>query len=383
MKNVKIISINILVTIVIVAVWLLFFEKKIWKSLTAFEQKNYNLNIPKEQTWNNFELNTFQDLITSNIENASKSVVSIVTSKNVKFYFENPFDFGPWSLQQDNTETWWWSGIIWSKDGYIITSKHVVEDKNAEYTIVTQDEKTYKVDKVWLDPKLDIAVLKIVDENWNIPNYLEPAKFISIHQKNRIWQFVFAIWNISSQYQNSVTMWVLSAKNRQFVTDNSNLYIWLYQTDTSMSPWNSGWPLLNINWEVIAINTAIVSFDKWIWFSLPISQEFVDQTIASIQQNGKIIRPEIWFGYTDITTKNKAGLKIDLENWIYVKNVSSGSVSQLAWILPGDIITKINNNLINNDLPFLYQVYTFKSWDELDFTILRNWDKKNISVVLK
>ena len=380
MKNTKQILTQIGITIVIIMIWFIIFDKKIWNNLLELEKK-INLNENQVQTWNIFDINTFQDLITNNVEQASKSVVSIVTTKNVNFYFENSIGFGPWNIVEQETEVWWGSWIIGTKDGYIITSKHVIQDEKAEYTVVTQNGEKYKVDKIRFDPTLDIAILKIIDEKWNPPSDLQPAKFISINKEVKVWQFAIAIWNALSEYQNSVTLWIISAKNRQAISQNGNLYIWLYQTDASINAWNSGWPLLNIDWEVIWINTAINEFAKWIGFSLPVTQEFIDNSLASIQKNSKIIRPEIGFEYTDITKKSQSDLKLDLENWIYVKSIFSGSSVQLAWLLPGDIIIKINDNEINNELPFLFQYYSLKVEEKVDLTVIRNGDKKTIRMI--
>ena len=114
------------------------------------------------------------------------------------------------------------------------------------------------VKKIWKDPMLDIAVLQVSDETGNLPTDLQPAKFISYKSPVNIGQFTIAIGNALTEYANSATFGIISAKNRTL--DDQGLsaeYIGLYQTDAPINAGNSGGPLLNTAGEVIGMNTAI------------------------------------------------------------------------------------------------------------------------------
>lgn len=108
-------------------------------------------------------LSVLQEAIISNIDQAKQSVVSIVATKNIQYYLLTPGQRP--AVTQSEAKVGGGSGIIVSKSGYIITNKHVVEDPSAAYTIITHDTKTYPVTKVWFDPVLDLAVLRIDDSS--------------------------------------------------------------------------------------------------------------------------------------------------------------------------------------------------------------------------
>ncbi|MBU0627089.1 S1C family serine protease [Patescibacteria group bacterium] len=115
--------------------------------------------------------------------------------------------------------------MIFSKDGYVITNKHVVDDTEAKYSVVLYDGTIYNVDKIRFDDNLDIAVLKIVDDEGYMPADLIAAQIASMEDKVQIGQFALAIGNSLAEYQNSVTMGIISARNRELKINTSNLYI--------------------------------------------------------------------------------------------------------------------------------------------------------------
>ena len=232
---------------------------------------------------------SLEDMIVDAIDRAEQSVVSIVVTKNLKLYLDNPDSFfWPGRIVEKKAEVWWGSGIIFSKDWLIVTNKHVVEDLEAHYTIITQDWRTYDVDKIWLDSTLDLAVIRISDEDGNYPTDLAVAEFLPSDQEVQVWQFAIAIGNTLSNYQHAATLWIVSAKNRKFTHTNGNSYTDLYQVDTSMSPWNSGGPLIDIYGRVMGIATAVSSYNDGVWFVLPVTQEFIATLTTSLEENGHI-----------------------------------------------------------------------------------------------
>ncbi len=348
------------------------------------ETKIINHKIIEEKSWEYLQLKDLQNDIVKAIENSSNSVVSIIITKDLKVYYEDPFDFFWWWRVEEKTQKiWWWSGIIISKDWYIITNKHVVQDPNADYTVVTRDWENYKVEKIWLDPVLDIAILKILNDKSQIPENLQPANIWSIKDKIKIWQLVIAIWNALAEFQNTATFGIISWKWRTLnPNENNSTYIWLYQTDTAINPWNSWWPLLDINWNVIWINTAISSFWQNIWFTIPINQEFIDQTLETIKEKWKIIRPFIWISYVELNKWLIKNLNIDNIDWILVNEVVKWSNAEKYWIMKNDIITEINWYKIDQDNSFLYNLYTHKVWDEIIFKIFSWWKYRDLKIIL-
>ncbi|MEI7477193.1 MAG: trypsin-like peptidase domain-containing protein [bacterium] len=178
-----------------------------------------------------------------------------------------------------------------SKDGYIVTNKHVVEDATANYTIVTRDGDTYAVTNIWRDPTLDIAILKIVDKTGKTPAELQPASFVSLQSPVLVGQFVVAIGNAMAEYQNTSTFGIISAKNRNIDPEHlaNNAYIGLYQTDTPINPGNSGGPLINTAGEILGLNTATAD-GAGISFVLPLSREFMQTTLTSLDNKTNTIQ---------------------------------------------------------------------------------------------
>jgi len=323
-----------------------------------------------------------QSSLVEAIATAKKSVVSITISKDIKFYVDDPSQLnGPWNIQQQTSKVGWWSGIIVSKQGYIITNKHVVQDTTAKYSVMLYDGKSYNVDKIWFDDLLDLAILKIVDtDGKSVPN-LSAATFLPLDTQIDVGQFVFAIGNALSSYSNNVSMGIIWGKNKQLTINKNNLYVWLYQTDALVNPGNSGGPLIDINGAVLGITTAITQWEG-IAFALPISKEFIASTIKSIETFGKITRPIIGLQYIDITPTVKQENKLTIDNGIYIKDVLSDLPAWEAGIKVGDIIVSINDKTINNQLPFLYQLYTYIPGDQITVDILRKDKKLTFNVLL-
>lgn len=329
------------------------------------------------------QIKDLQSDITKAIDKSSASVVSIVVSKDLQVYYEDPYNFFGGYVTERKEKIWWGSWIIVASDGYIITNKHVVVDTWADYTVLTKDWDTYKVSNIWLDPVLDIAVLKIVDENWNIPSNLKSASVTSVDNNIQVWQFTIAIWNALAEFQNTTTFWIISWKWRQLQQAwNNSVYIWLYQTDTAINPWNSWWPLLDINWDVIWINTAISAVGQWIWFSIPINKEFVKATLETIKTKSKIIRPFIWINYLDLDKSIAKSQKVDKFEWVLVQDVVKWSPANIAWLEKWDIIIDINWKKIDNNNNFLYDLYTYVPWEKIELTVYSKKDYRKVEVTL-
>jgi len=312
---------------------------------------------PKDK---NFDLSLFQKSISENLEKQKNSIVWIYEEKNIELFQE-------WQNEQTTTiktnKSLQWNGIIISNNWYIITNKHVVENKNSTYYAKTED-KEIEIDKIRYDEWLDIAIVKI-----SIKNELVPAKIINIQNNINIWDIVFALKKDPDNKETIVKMWIINSKKQKFKTEKNNIYVWLIQSSTAIEPWFSGWPLINLNWEIIWINTAIDNVEYWASYSLPLNQEFINQTIYSIKESGKIIRPYIWINYKKH------------ENGIIVENIEENSPAKISWLEKWDIIYSINNNPITYE-NFLYKLYTYKINKNIILNIQRWNFKQDIQVNL-
>lgn len=360
MKKNKITKIIITSAIGIVIVLLVFLILKTNKLQNRVEIITWDDVVDITPFQKEFDFKLFQESLINIIENQEKSLVAIYAKKNIEILQENE------DLQEmviETTNKLQWNGIVISNDGYILTNKHVVQEKNAEYTLIL-NSKEFLADKIWYDDWLDLAVIKIKTKDPFVP-----VKIINIQDDLKIWQIVFALKKDPDIKETIVKIWIINSKNQKFKIENNNIYIGLLKTSTAIEPWFSWWPLINLNWEVVGINTAIDNIEYWASYSLPINQEFINQTISSIKESGKIIRPYL-------------GIKYEEEHlWIRITEIIKWFKWESAWLQINDIIYGINNIDINyND--FLYQLYTFKVNKQVILNVQRWNHKEEIQITL-
>ncbi len=361
----------------------IFAEKQ---DLTKFIQEELHITPSKNDVANSLlEQSVFdlQNQVVTTISDNQKSVVNIVITKNLEIFLQDPRGFfGQWSIAQKRTQVGGGSGIIVSKDWLIITNKHVVSLLDADYSVVLNDGRTYQVQNIWRDPLIDLAVISLaVDEQENVQ--FDPATFIDFNQDVMIGQFVLAIGNALAEYHNSVTLGILSAKNRMLDTYSADsIYVGLYQTDTSINPGNSGGPLLDIFGNVIGINTAVRTEADGIGFALPVNKQFIDATLEIIRTHNSIQRPFIGIQYQDLHPTDAQALGMGISNGTLVEYVVPDLEAEKAWLLSWDVIVAVNEQAIQSDLPFLYHIYQYVPGDTVALTILRNGQKQQLSVVL-
>lgn len=227
--------------------------------------------------WNNTttsieSLDSLEHDITNIVKDVSPSVISIVIKKDLVLYKTDPWWFFRTPVGSIERKVWWWSGFFISKNWIIITNKHVVSDRNASYVVITNTWEEFEPKLIYIDTDSDIALLKI-DYNST------PLEIVNNQDEVNIWSFVVAIWNALAEFQNSVSLGIVSWKNRDLWEIGLESLI---QTDASINPWNSGWPLINTSWEVIGINTAIINNSQGIWFAIPIDEQKIKDLLNNI-----------------------------------------------------------------------------------------------------
>ena len=245
----------------------------IWAILLNYFKDTKNTNKTKTVNIENSftQIKNLENNVTQIVKKISPSVVSIVIKKDLIIYKSDPWWFFKepvWSIEK---KIWGWTGFFIKKDWTIITNKHVISDKNATYTIITNDWKEYDSKVLALDPINDLAIIKIS----NSQNDFTPLKVIKNKQEINLWQFAIAIWNALAEFQNSISFWVISWKDRIIDVWRDKI-TWLIQTDAAINPWNSWWPLIDINWNVIWINTAIIDWSEWIWFAIWLTEKKIN-----------------------------------------------------------------------------------------------------------
>ena len=333
------------------------------------------------QTNKSINITNLENEIIDNVKKISPSVANIVIKKDLTIYRNDPWGFFQTPVWTIKRKVWGWTWFFVTKDWILITNKHVISDKNAEYTVITNDNQEYNAKVLAIDPITDLAVIKIYSEN-----EFTPLSFIkNIDSEIQIWQFAIAIWNALAEFQNSVSLWVISWKNRTIEAWWDKLS-WLLQTDAAINPWNSWWPLINLDWKVIWINTAIVDGSQWIGFSIPLSDKKINFILDSIEKFWEIKKPFIGISYTPITNNIKEQLWVNVDYWAYINkekwSILQWSAADKAWLKPWDIILEIDNIKVTttNDLRSLIQNKI--PTDTINLKVLQNWKIKNIKIIL-
>lgn len=240
------------------------------------------------------------------------------------------------------------SGVIISADGQILTNQHVVDNQSSieEIRVYVGDRKEpYKAELLGSDYQLDLAILKI-----NSREKLQVAT-LGNSDRTRVGEFVVAIGNPYGQdFDHTVTVGVLSAKGRQISIPESQTavrqYTNLMQTDAAINPGNSGGPLLNLNGEVIGINTAVQVNSQGIGFAIPIN--VAKEVVGDLAKKGKIERPFIGISFGDITKEVADYFGIKDTQGVLISEVVRDSAAAKAGLQPGDIVRKVNETVIKS-----------------------------------
>lgn len=337
-----------------------------------------NLNV-QEKTEEYVPQTSQEDKIIKVVKEASPSVVSIVITKEVPIYSElDPFDFFFGTPQVQGTEKQQvgaGSGFIISSDGLVLTNKHVVADEAAEYTITTYDNKEYAVNVLARDPVQDLAVLRIQS------NETFPAIKLGTAANIQIGQSAIAIGNALGEYQNTVSVGVISGLGRTVTASGggtSETLEDIIQTDAAINPGNSGGPLLNLAGEVVGINTAVAASGENIGFAISIDKAVRD--IEQVKNTGKISYPFLGVRYVLINDSVAKERKLSVNyGALIVKGktsseaaISSGSPAQKAGLLEGDIILEISGEKITEDNSLAKIIAKFSPGDTVSLKILRN-----------
>lgn len=303
-------------------------------------------------------------------EKVSPSVVSIVTQTETRSVYGTRS-----SGEAAGT------GIIVSKDGYVMTNNHVVEDSTEVAIVDSKGEQYDKVTVVGRDPLNDIAFLKISSDKEFTPAELGNSSTI------RVGQQVVAIGNALGQYSNTVTSGIISGTARTITAKSeggkSETLTDLIQTDASINQGNSGGPLVNMSGQVIGINTAIVEDSNGIGFSIPVNS--TKGVLAGVLQNGKVSRAYVGVNYVTITpdTARKYKLSVSSGAYVYASSgnpIVSGSPADQAGLKAGDIITKINDESLGSAGSLSSIIGEYKPGDKVTITYLRDGKEQTTSL---
>ncbi len=340
-----------------------------------------------------------EDDIVSVVEKVSPSVVSIVVSKEMPRYqklYNSPLDlfFGqpntsPQGQNQNKNEKQkigGGTGFFVSKDGLVVTNRHVVVDTDAEYTVVTSDGKEHSATVLARDTLLDFAVLKI-----------EGNDFVSVELADsdaiKIGQTVVAIGNSLGEFSNSVSRGIISGVQRNIIagggSGGTEELADIIQTDAAINFGNSGGPLLDVEGKVIGINTAIAQGAENVGFALPINS--VKRLVDDVQRTGSISRPFIGVRYVELTQDIRDALNVKYESGVLVVRgekitdfaVSPGSPADKAGIMENDIILEIDGKKVDKKNSLAVLVAQYSVGDKITVKIWHKGEEKSLQVMLE
>jgi S1-C subfamily serine protease len=271
------------------------------------------------------------------------------------------------------------SGFIFEKTGYILTNEHVIDGADEIQVTVQGYDKPLTAKLLGNSYDLDLAVLKI-EGTKDFP--ILPLGNVA---DNNVGDWVVAIGNPYG-FEHTVTVGVLSAKERPIAipdTQGTRNYKHLLQTDASINPGNSGGPLLNINGEVIGINTAVSSQAQGIGFAIPTST--IQGVLDSLIKNVKIPKepaPYIGVSVGNVPQSYVKDLKLDNTEGAYVDKVPMGGPAFKAGIKTYDVILAVNGSKVKTSAELITKIQSFKVGDKVTLNIIRDGKKMDVGVTI-
>jgi len=261
------------------------------------------------------------------------------------------------------------SGFIIDKNGYVVTNNHVIEDAD-NIRVKLDDDNEFDAKVVGRDPNTDIALLKI-EAGKELP-------FIKLgdSKKLKIGQWVVAIGSPFG-LERTVTAGIVSAKGRVI---GSGPYDDFIQTDASINPGNSGGPLLNMDGEVIGINTAIIASATGIGFAIPIS--LAEGIIAQLKNEGEVTRGWLGVAIQDLTDEMADYYGLKERRGVLVADVFKGDPADVAGIRAKDIILTVNGQKIETSRQLTSMIAGLKVGEKAEVEVFRDRKVKTFSIRL-
>lgn len=272
------------------------------------------------------------------------------------------------------------SGFIVDQSGLILTNKHVVSDREAEYIVTTTEGETHPATVLARDPLNDVAIIKIEGENLS---YIPLGDSRNI----RLGQTVLAVGTALGEFQNTVSSGIVSGLSR-FITaltdaeGHSERLRGLIQTDAAINPGNSGGPMVNLKGEAIGINSAVVFGAQNIGFAIPINK--AKQDLEEVKNHGRIRRPFLGVRYVLLNQILQRKFRLPVEQGALViregmpgeSAIVPNSPAHRAGVLEADIILKINKTDISEKVGIEDALEKIGIGDTFTIEVLREGERK-------
>lgn len=319
-------------------------------------------------------------------ENSVHAVVHVKVTSEAEvpdYYNNNPFfqffNYGDrYQNQQPQLQQSSGSGVIISSDGYIVTNNHVVDDADA-VEIVLNDNRKFTARIIGLDESTDLALLKI-DEN-DLPT----LKFGN-SDALKLGEWVLAVGN-PFNLTSTVTAGIVSAKGRSIGVNTADMSIEAFvQTDAAVNPGNSGGALVNMNGELVGINTAIATqTGTYSGYSFAIPSSIVEKVVADLKKYGTVQRALLGVSITGVTSElvEQQKLNVDKIEGVYISGVNEGSGAEQAGLKNGDIILNVDGAVVNTASELQIEISKHKPGDVVKVLIKRDNKSQLYNVTLR
>jgi len=289
------------------------------------------------------------------------------------------------------------TGIIVSEDGMVLTNKHVVAEEGVNYTVMTKQGKKYSAEVLATDPFQDIALLQIqgvrdLDDGGQVQEDF-PAIDLGDSDNLRIGQYALTIGNALGEFKNTVSVGVISGLDRSITASGAGkiqTMEGLIQTDAAVNQGNSGGPLVNLQGEVIGINTAMAQSAENIGFAIPINK--AKRAVKQVKETGEIAYPFLGIHYTMVNEELQQhyDLEVDYGAWIGRNRagqetdqaIVEDSVADEAGLRSGDIIIKFDGQKLTTENTLADVIMNYSPGDVVKLRVLRNGIYKTMEITL-
>ena len=314
-------------------------------------------------------------------QQAKPGVVNIQTVKTIKgggrvfrHFFGSPFGSQPGldnlfgGVPQSRRERSLGSGFIVDKAGYIVTNNHVIKDAD-QIKVILHDDQEYDAKIIGADPVTDLALIKIDAKN------LKPLKF-GASKDALVGSWVVAIGSPFGLEQ-TVTAGIVSAKGRIL---GSGPYDDFIQTDASINPGNSGGPLLNMDGEVVGINTAIIKSGQGIGFAIP--SDLAVTVIDQLKDSKRVSRGWLGVSIQDVSREMSEYYNLDQDEGVYVAKAYEDNPAYEAGIRQGDVITRVNGVKVSSSRDLTMTIANLRVGSKVNVDVIRQGKDKTFTVKL-
>ncbi len=268
------------------------------------------------------------------------------------------------------------SGVIISKDGYIVTNNHVVDFAD-EFEVTLSDGRKYNAKLIGKEPSADLAVIKIDAEDL-------PAVEYGNSDNVEVGQWVLAIGNPFGYLTSTATAGIVSAKGRDLgIIKGDRAIEQFIQTDAVINPGNSGGALLDVDGKLIGVNTAIATHTGYYnGYSFAIPVNLMRAIVDDIIKYGSYQRTSLGIYVMPIDDEIQQNLGLDSKNGVYIDELVQGGAAQFGGLLPSDVIIQIDRHEIKNIKDLHNAIALTRVGDVIQVTVVRNGAEKTIPVKL-